>query len=41
MSDLNHESAVEQIAENLEEELGRTPTQAEVEEQVELRQVSE
>ena len=37
MSNLNHESVVEQIAENLEEELGRMPTQEEVDDQVELQ----
>ena len=31
MSDLNHESVVEQLAESLEEELGRRPTECEIE----------
>jgi len=38
MSDINNEARVEQLAEGLAEELGREPTQAEVEEQVELRE---
>ena len=38
MSDINNEATREQLAEGLAEELGREPTQAEVEEQVELRE---
>ena len=38
MSNINNESVVEQIAENLAEELGREPTNTEVANEVERRE---
>ena len=35
MSDINNEAVMEKIAEDLAEELGREPTKAEVQEQME------
>ena len=37
MSNLNHESVTEQIWENLAEELGRDPTDAEIASEIEAR----
>ena len=39
MSDINHETVIEQIAENLAEELDREPTEAEIRAEIEKRNV--
>ena len=36
MSDINNEAVMEMVMENLQEEFGREPTKAEVQEQLEI-----